>query len=63
MAEDLRQGGPGELMLMNWTDDRAGRVLMEVGAADAATFGLTTICFGSGLDGAATSSTRISRLP
>ena len=36
MAEDLRQDGPGELMLMDWRDDRAGRVLMQVGAADAA---------------------------
>src|SRR5205814_1553619 len=36
VAEDLRQGRAGELMLVDRSDDRAGGVFMQVGAADAA---------------------------
>jgi hypothetical protein len=36
VTEDLRQRSPGELMLVNRSDDGPGCVFMQVSAADAA---------------------------
>src|ERR1700722_17020733 len=47
VAEDLRQSRSGELMFVDRRDDRAGRVFMEVGAANAARLWLDKDLFGS----------------